>query len=155
MRTPWPRIRLSRVSSGGGSSGAFRRCLAPPEIATGLSVGLDSQRTSVHVPTYKGVGDEGPLLSNVWDAPDQGVQLEGEGDPDSIWPVRGWDLSNILPLDLNLILNSKINTELSTHFIIDQYIEKLRHNSQLRITRFNNYHAHFYFETDSYLILGP
>jgi hypothetical protein len=29
------------VSSGGGSSGASRRCLAPPEIGTGLSVGLD------------------------------------------------------------------------------------------------------------------
>jgi hypothetical protein len=29
------------VSSGGGSSGASRHCLAPPEIGTGLSVGLD------------------------------------------------------------------------------------------------------------------
>jgi hypothetical protein len=45
--------------------------------------------------------------------------------------------------------------EIGTYFIIDQYIEKLRHNSQLRTTRLNNYHAHFYPETDSYLILGP
>jgi hypothetical protein len=29
------------VSSGGDSSGASRRCLAPPEIGTGQSVGLD------------------------------------------------------------------------------------------------------------------
>jgi hypothetical protein len=58
------------------------------------------------VPTYKGAGDGGPLPNDACDAPDQGVQLEGEGDPDSVWPVRGWDLSNILPLDLNLIINS-------------------------------------------------
>jgi hypothetical protein len=55
------------------------------------------------MPTYIGAGDGGPLPSNAWDAPDQGI--EGEGDPDSVWPVRGGDLSNILPLDLNLILN--------------------------------------------------
>jgi hypothetical protein len=42
---------------------------------------------------------------DMWDAPDQGIQLEGEGDPDSVWLVRGWDPLNILPLDLNLILN--------------------------------------------------
>jgi hypothetical protein len=29
------------VSSGGGSSGASRRCLVPPEIGTRLSAGLD------------------------------------------------------------------------------------------------------------------
>jgi hypothetical protein len=29
------------VSSGGGSNWASRRCLAPPEIGTGLSVELD------------------------------------------------------------------------------------------------------------------
>jgi hypothetical protein len=29
------------MSFGGGSSGASRRCLAPPEIGTGLSVELD------------------------------------------------------------------------------------------------------------------
>jgi hypothetical protein len=36
------------------------------------------------MPTYKGAGDGGPLPSDVWDAPDQGVQLEGDGDPDSV-----------------------------------------------------------------------
>jgi hypothetical protein len=30
------------MSSGGDNSGASRRCLAPPEIGTGLSIGLDS-----------------------------------------------------------------------------------------------------------------
>jgi hypothetical protein len=61
------------------------------------------------------------------------------------------------PLISNLILNlnSQFSTELSTHFIIGQYIEQLRHNSQLRTTRLNNYHAFFYSEIDSYLILGP
>jgi hypothetical protein len=72
------------VSSVGSSSGASRRCLAPPEIGTGLSVRLDSRRTSVHVPTYKDVGDRGPLPSNTWNAPNKDVQLEKEGDPDSI-----------------------------------------------------------------------
>jgi hypothetical protein len=50
--------------------------------------------TLVHVPTYKVVGDGGSLPSDAWNTPDQGVQLEGEGDPDSIWPVQVWDLSN-------------------------------------------------------------
>jgi predicted MPP superfamily phosphohydrolase len=36
--TPDPAVA---VSSGGGTSGAFCRCLAPPEIGTGLSVELD------------------------------------------------------------------------------------------------------------------
>jgi hypothetical protein len=63
-------------------------------------------------------------------------------------------LPNILPLDLNLVLNSQFSTKLSTYFIIDQYIEKIRHNSQLRTTRLNNYLALFYSEIDSYLILG-
>jgi hypothetical protein len=45
---------------------------------------LTQQRTSVHVPTYKGASDRGPLPNNTWDAPDQDVQLEGEGDPDSV-----------------------------------------------------------------------
>jgi hypothetical protein len=36
--TPDPAVA---VSSGGDSSGASCRCLAPPEIGTGLSVGLD------------------------------------------------------------------------------------------------------------------
>jgi hypothetical protein len=60
----------------------------------------------------------------------------------------GWGQSNILPLYLNLIL------KLSTHFIINQYIERLRHNSQLRTTRLSNYHAHFHCKIDSHLILG-
>jgi hypothetical protein len=72
------------VSSGGGSSGASRRCLAPSEIGTELSVGFYSRRTSVCVPIYKGAGDGGPLPSNTWNVPDQSVQLEGEEDPDSI-----------------------------------------------------------------------
>jgi hypothetical protein len=101
------------VSSDGGSSGAFRRCLAPPEISIGLSVRLDSRWTSVCVPIYKGAGDGGPLPSNAWDVPDQSVQLEGEGDPDSVWPVQGWDLSNILSLDLNLILKLTLNLVLT------------------------------------------
>jgi hypothetical protein len=45
--------------------------------------------------------------------------------------------------------------ELSTYFVIDQYIEKLRYNNQLRTTRLNNYHALFYSEIDYYLILDP
>jgi hypothetical protein len=36
----------------------------------------------VRVPTYIGAGDRGPLPSQAWDAPDQGI--EGEGDPDSV-----------------------------------------------------------------------
>jgi hypothetical protein len=42
------------------------------------------RRTSVRVPTYKSAGDGGPLPSDAWDAPDQDVLLEGEGDPDSV-----------------------------------------------------------------------
>jgi hypothetical protein len=42
------------------------------------------RKTLGRVPTYKGAGDGGPLPSNAWDAPDQGVQLEGEGEPDSV-----------------------------------------------------------------------
>jgi hypothetical protein len=61
------------------------------------------------------------------------------------------------PLISNLILNlnSQFSTELSTHFIINQYIEQLRHNSQIHTIRLNNYHALFYSEIDSYLILDP
>jgi hypothetical protein len=61
------------------------------------------------MPTYKETDNGGPLPSDAWDAPDQDVQLEGKGDPDSVWPVRIWDLSNILPLDLNLILKLTLN----------------------------------------------
>jgi hypothetical protein len=87
-----------------------------------------------------------------WRCPRSGWQQIREGRPGL---SLGWDLPNILPLDLNLVLNSQFSTELSTYFIIDQYIEKLRHNSQLRTTRLNNYHALFYSEIDSYLIFWP
>jgi hypothetical protein len=70
----------------------------------------------------------------------------------SNWPQR-WDQPNILPIDLNLIFNFQFNTKLITHFIIDQYIEKLHHNSRLHATRLNNYYAHLYSEIDSYFIL--
>jgi hypothetical protein len=65
-----------------------------------------------------------------------------------------WGQSNILPLDLNLILVLVFNLilKLSTHFIIDQYIDRLRHNSQLHTMRLNNYHVHFYSEIDSHII---
>jgi hypothetical protein len=68
-----------------------------------------------------------------------------------------WGQSNILPLDLNLILILVLNLilKLNTQFIIDQYIERLHHNSQLRTTRLNNYYAPFHSEIDSHLILGP
>jgi hypothetical protein len=67
-----------------------------------------------------------------------------------------WGQSNILPLDLNLILILVLNLLLifSTLFITDQYIERLRHNSQLRTIRLNDYHAPFHSEKDSHLILG-
>jgi hypothetical protein len=55
-------------------------------------------------------------------APDQGGSGSVERDSDLVWSVRDWDLPNILPLDLNLILNSQFNSKLNTHFIIDQYI---------------------------------
>jgi hypothetical protein len=83
-------------------------------------------------------------------------------------PIRTFYLERFLDLVLNQSrlrsnqhspprshLNSKFVTELSTHFIIDQQIEKLCHSSQLRAMRLNNYHAHFYSEIDSYLILDP
>jgi hypothetical protein len=52
--------------------------------------------------------DRGLLSTNKGTAPDQGGSRSvggGGGHPDSIWSVWGWDLPNILPLDLNLILN--------------------------------------------------
>jgi hypothetical protein len=57
-----------------------------------------------------------------------------------------WGQSNILPLDLNLILILVLNLILifSTLFITDQYIERLHHNSQLRTIRLNNYHVSFH-----------
>jgi hypothetical protein len=68
-----------------------------------------------------------------------------------------WSQSNILLLHLNLILILVLNLILifSTIFITDQYIEQLRHNSQLRTIRLNNYHTHFHSEKDSHLILRP
>jgi hypothetical protein len=61
------------------------------------------------------------------------------------------------PPDLNLILILVLNLILifSTIFITDQYIKRLRHNSQLRTMRLNNYHAPFHSEKDSHLILEP
>jgi hypothetical protein len=81
---------VDEAVSGGESStvGASRRCLAPLETGTSLSVGFwNSRRTSVRMLPYKGAGGGGPLPTDTWDAPDLGVQLEGEGDPDSVWPV--------------------------------------------------------------------
>jgi hypothetical protein len=52
-------------------------------------------------------------------------------------------------------LSSQFNIKLITHFIIDQYIQKLHQNSQLHTTKLNNYHVHFYSEIDSYLIFCP
>jgi hypothetical protein len=74
---PDPAIALS---SGGSNSGASRRCLAPPEIDTRLSIGLDwlsNLGSRAHL--YRR-WRRGPLPSNAWDAPDQGV----EGDLDSV-----------------------------------------------------------------------
>jgi hypothetical protein len=70
------------VSSSGGDSGASRRCLAPPEIGTRLSIGLDCLMNLGSRAHLLGASDGGPLSSNAWDAPDQGVG--GEGDPDSV-----------------------------------------------------------------------
>jgi hypothetical protein len=33
---------------------------------------------------YKGAGGGGPVPTDAWDARDQGIQLEGEGDPDTV-----------------------------------------------------------------------
>jgi hypothetical protein len=70
------------MSSGGGNSGASCRCLAPPEIGTGLSIGVDSLSNLGSCAHLYRRWRWGPLPSNVWDAPDQDV--EGEGDPDSV-----------------------------------------------------------------------
>jgi hypothetical protein len=100
--------------------------------------------------------DRGPQSSVGWH-PRSGRKIErGLG----LGPVSldaHWGQSNILHLDLNLILILVLNLilKLSILFITDQYIEQLHHNRQLRTTRHNNYHAHFHFEKDSYLILGP
>jgi hypothetical protein len=90
-------------------------------------------------------------------APRSGREIErGLGLGPVSLDVR-WGQSNILLLDLNLILILVLNLILifSTLFITDQYIERLRHNSQLRTIRLNNYHANFNSEKDSHLILWP
>jgi hypothetical protein len=90
-------------------------------------------------------------------APDQGARSK-QGLRLGLIPLDArWGQSNILPLDLNLILILVLNLILifSTLFITDQYIERLRHNSQLRTIRLNNYHAPFHSEKDFHLILGP
>jgi hypothetical protein len=63
-------------SSGGGNSGTSRRCLAPPEIGTGLSFGLDSHANlGSHAHLYRR-WRRGPLPSQAWDIPDQDVESE-------------------------------------------------------------------------------
>jgi hypothetical protein len=88
-------------------------------------------------------------------APDQGTRSNEVWD---LVPFRWTSVGvnpTFSPFDFNLILILILNLilKLNIHFITDQYIERLRHNSQLRITRFNNYHVFFYSEIDSYLIL--
>jgi hypothetical protein len=88
-------------------------------------------------------------------APDQGGNGVTGGRPGLNITESGIEIyPTFSPLDLNLVLNSQFSTKLSTYFIIDQYIEKICHNSQLRTTRLSNYHALIYSEIDSYLILG-
>jgi hypothetical protein len=89
-------------------------------------------------------------------APDQDTRSNGVWD---LVPFRWTSIGvnpTFSPFDLNLILILVLNLilKLSIHFITDQYIERLRHNSQLRITRLNNYHIFFHSKIDSYFILG-
>jgi hypothetical protein len=100
--------------------------------------------------------DRGPQPSVDW-RPRSGREIERGLRLGPIPLDARWGQSNILPLDLNLILILVLNLILifSTLFITDQYIERLRHNSQLRTIRLNNYHSPFHFEKDSHLILGP
>jgi hypothetical protein len=100
--------------------------------------------------------DRGPQPSVGW-RPRSGREIE-RGLRLGLIPLDArWGQSNILPLDLNLILILVLNLILifNTLFITDQYIERLRHNSQLHTIRLNNYHASFHSEKDSHLILGP
>jgi hypothetical protein len=99
--------------------------------------------------------DRGPQPSVGW-RPQSGREIE-QGLRLGLIPLDvRLGQSNILPLDLNLILILVLNLILifSTLFITDQYIERLRHNSQLRTIRLNNYHAPFHSEKNSHLILG-
>jgi hypothetical protein len=100
--------------------------------------------------------DRGPQPSVGWH-PRSGREIKRRLGLGPVPLDARWGQSNILPLDLNLILILVLNLilKLSTHFIIDQYIEWLRHNSQLCTTRLNNYHAPFHSEIDSHLILEP
>jgi hypothetical protein len=101
--------------------------------------------------------DRGPQTSVGW-RPRSGREIERGLRLGPIPLDACWGQSNILPLDLNLILILILVLNLilifSTLLIIDQYIERLRHNTQLRTIRLNNYHAHFHSEKDSHLILG-
>jgi hypothetical protein len=161
-RTSWPRIQLSPgapvvargVVAAMVSQWGFSSLSTPREI--GPAYGYCFSRTVIvgMCATYKHMA-AGAHLPVDQGHPRSGRKRSREGDPNSIWLVRGWDLPNILPLDLNLVLNSQFSTEFSTYFIIYQYIEKLRHNSQLHTTRLNNDNAFFYSEIDSYLILDP
>jgi hypothetical protein len=100
--------------------------------------------------------DRGPQPSVRW-RPQSGRKIEWGFGLGPVLLDACWGESNILPLDLNLILILVLNLilKLSTLFITDQYIERLRHNSQLHTTRLNNYHAPFHSKKDSHLILGP
>jgi hypothetical protein len=99
---------------------------------------------------------QGPKPSVGW-RPRSGCEIERGLGLGPIPLDACWGQSNILSLDINLILILLLNLiiKLSTHFIIDQYIEQLCYNSQLRTTRLNNYHATFHFEIYSHLILEP
>jgi hypothetical protein len=100
--------------------------------------------------------NRGPQPSVGW-CPRSGREIE-RGLRLGLIPLDArWGQSNIPPLDLNLILILVLNLILifSTLFITDQYIERLRHNSQLHTIRLNNYHAPFHSEKDSHLILVP
>jgi hypothetical protein len=98
--------------------------------------------------------DRGPQPSVCW-RPRSGREIARDLRLGPISLDARWGQSNILPLDLNLILVLNLILIFSTLFITDQYIERLRHNSQLCTIRLNNYHAPFHSEKDSHLILGP
>jgi hypothetical protein len=98
--------------------------------------------------------DRGPQPSVGW-RPRSGREIERGLRLGPIPLDVCWGQSNILPLDLNLILVLNLILIFSTLFITDQYIERLRHNSQLRTIRLNNYHATFHSEKNSHPILGP
>jgi hypothetical protein len=99
--------------------------------------------------------DRGPQPSVGW-RPRSGREIE-RGLRLGLIPLDAVGVNpTFSPIDLNLILILVLNLILifSTIFITDQYIERLRHNSQLRTIKLNNYHTHFHSEKDSHLILG-